>query len=131
LAFDISTPHALPSGTVSFQIVDWLLQPVVHLMFFGTDNAFCREAGTYRLTCEIPHLRLYLGRYAVTAHLSEAYGTWVHYQTVEAVCPFEVVMHGHDREWPWQEGACRYVEDGHWELTCVPRSTADLVSVLN
>jgi hypothetical protein len=59
---------------------------------------------------------LYLGRYAVRTHLSEGYGG-AHFETLDAVCPFEVVMHGHEREWPWQEGACRYLEEGKWELT--------------
>jgi lipopolysaccharide transport system ATP-binding protein len=115
VAFEITTPRALPTPVLHFQIVDSLLQPVVHLMFLGgQDGGFCRAPGTYRVVCEIPRLRLYLGRYTVTTHLEEAYGTWVHYQTLEGLCNFEVVMYGHDREWPWQEGRCRYVEEGRW-----------------
>jgi lipopolysaccharide transport system ATP-binding protein len=115
VVIEVTTPKPLPSAVLHFQIVDSMLQPVVHQMFLdGERLGFCRAAGTYRLVCEIPNLRLYLGRYSVTTHLEEAYGTWVHYQTLEGMCPFEVVMHGHDREWPWQEGRCKYVEEGSW-----------------
>ena len=116
MVFEVTTPVQIPSATFSFQLVDSLLQPVAHLWIFDSDIPFCREPGTYRLTCEIPRLRLYLGRYAVRTHLSEGYGG-AHFQTIEAVCPFEVVMHGHEREWPWQEGACHYLEEGRWNIT--------------
>ena len=115
LTFEVTTPCPIRSATFSFQIVDALMQPVVHMWVFDTDQPFCRAPGVYRLTCDIPQLRLYLGRYGVTAHLSEGYGG-VHFQTVENVCPFDVVMHGHQREWPWQEGACRYLEEGCWRV---------------
>jgi lipopolysaccharide transport system ATP-binding protein len=115
LTFDLHTPRLIRSATFSFQIVDALRQPIVHMWLFDSQRPFCRSAGTYRLTCEIPRLRLYLGRYAVTTHLSEGYGGR-YFHNLEAVCPFDVVMHGHEREWPWQEGACRYLEDGRWDV---------------
>jgi lipopolysaccharide transport system ATP-binding protein len=114
---EVTTPTALPSPVLHFQIVDALLQPVVHLMLLDANrDEFGRAPGVYRVVCEIPRLRLYLGRYTITTHLEEAYGTWVHYQTLEGLCPFEVVMYGFEREWPWQEGRCRYLEDGEWSV---------------
>jgi lipopolysaccharide transport system ATP-binding protein len=115
LTFDVTTPFAIRSATFSFQIVDSMLAPVVHVTVCDHDRPFCRGPGTYRLKCEIPRLRLYLGRYAITAHLAEGQ-RGRHFQTVEAVCPFEVVMHGHDRGWEWQEGTCKYLEDSVWEV---------------
>ena len=123
LRFEVTTPVAIRSATFAFQIVDSMMQPVVHLWLFDSDRPFCRAPGVYRLTCEIPRLRLYLGRYAVTTHLSEGYGG-VHFQTIEGLCPFQVVMHGHEREWPWQEGACRYLEDGCWTVETPGRLSA-------
>ena len=119
LTFDVTTPVAIRSATFSFQIVDSMLEPVVHLVVSDSDRPFCRAAGTYQLRCEIPRLRLYLGRYSVTAHLAEGRGGR-HFQTVEAVCPFEVVMHGHERGWAWQEGICKYLEDCVWEVVSDP-----------
>jgi lipopolysaccharide transport system ATP-binding protein len=112
---EITTPAAIRSATFSFNIVDAYMQPVVHMWVFDSQQPLCRAAGVYRLVCEIPRLRLYLGRYAITTHLSEGYGGR-HFETIESICPFDVVMHGHNREWPWQEGACRYLEEGTWEI---------------
>jgi len=123
LRFDLTTPVAIRSATFAFQIVDSMLQPVAHLWVFDSDVPFCRAPGTYQLACDIPHLRLYLGRYAITTHLSEGYGG-VHFQTLEGLCPFQVVMHGYEREWPWQEGACRYLEDGYWTVAATDRLPA-------
>lgn len=119
LVFDVTTPTAIRSATFSLQIVDSLLQPIVHLWLFDSERPLCRTPGTHRLICEIPRLRLYLGRYAITTHLGEGRGG-AHFQTLEAVCPFEVVMHGHERDWPWQEGACRYLEEGRWDVIARP-----------
>jgi len=116
---DVATPVAIRSATVSFKIVDSYMQPVVHMWVFDSDVPFARSPGTFRLTCEIPRLRLYMGRYSITTHLSEGYGG-AHFETLESICPFEVVMHGHTREWPWQEGACRYLEDGRWAVSAEP-----------
>ena len=123
LKFDVTTPVPIRSATFSFHICDPILRDVVHIMLFDTDRPFCRSAGTYRLTCEIPELRLYMGRYLVKAHLSEPYGG-AHFGSVEGVCPFEVVMHGHPREWPWQDGACMYREDGRWDVQDVSLAPA-------
>jgi lipopolysaccharide transport system ATP-binding protein len=114
--FDVTVPVPMPAGVISFQIVDSRLQPVVQMWVFDAEQPFLRQAGTYRLTCEIPRLRLYLGRYTTTAHLSDGFRGG-YFQTIEGVCPFEVVMHGHERDWPWEEGTCQYLEEGTWHVT--------------
>ena len=114
--FHVTTPVRIRAAAFSFQILDSLMQPVMHMWIFDSEKPFGRAPGTYRLTCHIPRLRLYMGRYSVTAHLSDGYPGSFH-DGVEGVCPFEVVMHGHEREWPWQEGACHYLEEGSWEVT--------------
>ena len=84
LRFELTTPVAIPSATLSFQIVDPMLQPVADLWVIDSDRPFCREPRTYHLTCEIPCLPLYLGRYAITAHLSGGYGG-VHFPRSKSV----------------------------------------------
>ena len=113
--FELTTPRPLRAASFSFQIVDPMMQPVVHFWVFDSDMPFCRAAGAYRLVCEVPILRLYLGRYSITTHLAEGEGG-THFQTLEGICPFEVVMFGNDRDWRWQEGACRYLEEGAWTV---------------
>ena len=115
ITFDITTPRPLRAAAFSFQLVDSLMQPVVHLGVFES-STLCRTAGTYRLSCTIPNLRLYLGQYTVTTHLAETEGG-VHFQTLEGLCPFEVVMFGKNQGWSWQEGVCRYLEEGKWTVS--------------
>lgn len=114
--FEVTTPAAVSSAIFSFQVMDALMRPVIHMWVFDSEEPFCRTAGTYRLVCEIPYLRLYLGRYSVTAHISEGHRGG-YYQTLEGLCPFEVVMHGIDRPWPWEEGTCQYLEEGRWDVS--------------
>jgi lipopolysaccharide transport system ATP-binding protein len=123
VTIDVTTPEPIRSATLCFYFVDPLLKAIAQFMVFDTERPFCRAAGTYRLTCEIPRLRLYLGRYAISVHLSEGYGGR-HIQSVEGVCAFEMVMHGHEREWPWQDGACYYLEDAQWRVAPVAGAPA-------
>lgn len=74
----------------------------------------CREPGVYQLVCRIPKTRLYLGNYTITLYLTEPPGGRV-LQILEGICPFEVVMHGHYREYSWEPGTCAYLEDCKWE----------------
>jgi lipopolysaccharide transport system ATP-binding protein len=114
-AFDLSIPHVVRSASFSFQIMDSMKQPIVHLWLLDSEKPWCHGPGTYRLICTVPNLRLYLGRYSITTHLSEG-EMGSHFQTLDGVCPFEVVMFGNDRGWRWQEGACKYLEEGSWTV---------------
>jgi lipopolysaccharide transport system ATP-binding protein len=78
----------------------------------------CREAGVYELVCRIPQVRLYMGHYNLTIHFSERAGGR-NFQTIEGVCPFEVVMYGHYREFEWLPGACTYLEECDWQINTV------------
>jgi lipopolysaccharide transport system ATP-binding protein len=131
LRFDVNVPSPLRSGVFSFQIHNEMMQPIVHMWLFDAERPFCRAAGRHTLVCDIPRLRLYLGRYTVTAHISDGYRGG-YFQTVESVCPFEVVMHGHERDWPWEEGTCQYLEEGRWDvlpLSAAPAEGAVVASV--
>jgi lipopolysaccharide transport system ATP-binding protein len=111
--FEVSTPHPIKFAAFSLQIVDHLMQPVAQLWTVDSENPLCRTSGSYRLVCEIPRLRLYLGNYSIRANLLEGEFP-IH--AIEGVCPFEVVMYGQSREWRWIEGACRYVEEADWQV---------------
>jgi lipopolysaccharide transport system ATP-binding protein len=75
----------------------------------------CRTPGTYRLLCTIPKLRLYQGHYNLRVTFKE-YAGGREFETLDGICPFEVVMYGREREGGWHEGACAYLEDGSWEV---------------
>jgi len=111
--FEVYCPYPIRSGVFSFQIVDSFAQPVVHAWIFDSERPIFRSPGYHRLTCEIPRLRLYMGRYSLKTHLSESQGGQ-HYQTLEGLCLFEVVMFYHHRDWVWQPGACKYLAEAMW-----------------
>lgn len=113
--FDLNIPHRLNSVAFSFQLADSMMQPVLHFGLFDSDVSMCRTPGSYRLVCDIPNLRLYKGRYSITTHVSEAEGG-IHFQTLEGLCPLDVVMFGKNRGWSWKEGTCKYIEDSVWTV---------------
>jgi lipopolysaccharide transport system ATP-binding protein len=111
----ISTPVPVRGAWLSFQIINELQQPFVHLWTSNSERPMCREPGVYQLVCRIPKARLYLGRYTLRLYLSEPPGG-CHFQTIENICPFEVVMHGHYREYRWEPRTCAYIEDCKWQV---------------
>jgi lipopolysaccharide transport system ATP-binding protein len=112
--FRISTPVPVRNAWLSFQIVNGLRQPFVHLWTSDSESPLCREPGVYQLVCRIPKSRLYLGKYTLTVYLTGPPGGHL-FQILEGICPFEIVMHGHYREYAWEPGSCAYVEDCIWE----------------
>ena len=71
------------------------------------EQVLCRRPGVYRLICDIPQLRLYMGHYTLSTYLSEGKGGRA-IQQLAQICPFEVVMPRQRPEWPWQEGTSAY-----------------------
>ena len=113
--FEIGTPVPIGGASLSFQACDSLQQPVLHLWTFDSERPMCREPGTFQLVCRIPKARLYMGRYTLTVHFSERAGGRK-FQTLEGICPFEVVLYGWHREFEWRPGACAYLEDCDWRV---------------
>ena len=115
IRFQVETPRAVRGLCLSFQVLNSLQQPVLHLWSFDSERRVCRSPGVFELVCRVPKLRLYMGKYSIRFYLSEPPGGEM-FEVVEGVCPFEVVMHGHYREYEWQEGACSYIEDVEWQV---------------
>ena len=113
VTFEMSTPHPIRFAGLSFQILDSHMQSVAQFWVVDSENPLARNAGVYRLVCNIPDLKLYLGHYSIKASILEGEFP-IH--VVEGACPFEVVMFGHNRDWRWLEGACRYIEDFQWQV---------------
>jgi lipopolysaccharide transport system ATP-binding protein len=112
---ELTTPAPIRGACVSFQVINAMQQAFVHLWSFDSERPMCREAGVYHLVCRIPKTRLYLGNYTLTVFFSEPPGGH-QFEKLEGICPFEVVMYGQYREFPWQPGTCAYLEDCHWEV---------------
>ncbi len=115
LRFLISTPVVVSSASLSFQICDNLGRPINHIWTFDSERPMCRTPGVYELLSVVPRCRLYLGKYTLTVHFGEGPGGRK-FETIENVCPFEIVMHRISREFPWRPGTCAYVEDFEWAI---------------
>lgn len=113
--FQISTPIKINNAALSFQIYDSIQQPVVHLLILDSELPMCRESGLFELICKIPKLRLYIGRYTINVHFAEGVGG-KKFQTIENICPFEVVVYGRSRDYYWSPGNAKYVEEADWKV---------------
>ena len=110
--FEVAFEQKPKTGFISFVVIDEELRPIMHLWFSDSEQQWSR-AGKVLLRCEIPKSRVYMGRYTLTTNLSDA-ATKEHFETVEGICPFEVVMDGIPREYKWMQGDCTYLEDAKW-----------------
>ena len=113
VTFVVDAPRPIDSAGLSFQFTDNYGRAILHLWAFESETPFGRTAGLHTLTCSIPHCRLYLGHYRMVVHLSEG-PLGKHFETIHDVCPFEIVMHGMTRDFPWVAGTCTYIEDCRW-----------------
>jgi hypothetical protein len=80
-----------------------------------------RKPGLHRLECCLPSPRLYMGQYTITTYLADSRSKSMT-ESVEAICPFQLVMHGKHREWAWQESSCKYLEDWSWQIEQTEKS---------
>jgi len=115
LRFKVRLAAGMSRFFLSFQICDVSNKPLTHLWVASDELADAAHEGTASLVCTIPNPRLYMGRYFVTAHLSEGHGK-PHIETLESACSFEVSMHERSREYAWRANDCVYLEEGHWSV---------------
>ena len=112
---EIYAPDAIPNAAISFQIMTSAHQPVVHVLNLDREIPMLRMAGTHKLRCVFPKIRLYPGFY----HLNFFFGASEPRRKFEAphqICPFEVAVLDEIREFYWYPNNALYVEDVEW--TC-------------
>ncbi|MCC7044025.1 MAG: ABC transporter ATP-binding protein [Acidobacteria bacterium] len=112
---DVDLPIA--SNGTRFEIVacDERGRKVLHLWRYDLpDSPFLRLPGRYRITCAIPVLHLYAGRYTLLIHLAERSGGRLFVQ-LDSLCPFQVIMpQPRDGGWGTDEGV--YIESADWQV---------------
>jgi len=114
--FDLEVTEPAEGLCFSFQVVNQAYDPVCHFWLFEPGRPYTRRAGLYRLRCEVPKLRLYMGRYTLTTWLSDR-STGRVVENLSAVCEFEVSMDWAPRErYDWKPGDCVYVEEFGWDV---------------
>lgn len=110
---EVNTPRPLRDASMSVQACNDYEQAVMWAVHADSEGPWAREAGTYRLHCVVPHLRLYRGYYNLRLDLG-ASGKHVHH--LEGLCPFQVVMWGQDHSYNWPARAAAYTEDSAWQV---------------
>lgn len=115
LSFEIQTPRPINGAALSFQVMNSHQNPIIHILALDSEHSFCRTEGRHRISCVIPKLRLYIGRYSLTVHFAEK-NQRQKFETIEGICPFEVVPFGQMRDYYWRPGTSAYIEDYSWEV---------------
>ncbi|MDY0148517.1 MAG: Wzt carbohydrate-binding domain-containing protein, partial [Kiritimatiellia bacterium] len=94
---------------IGVQIVDGLDRPINHFWLY---DQVCAP-GLHRFECTVPKSRLYMGRYSLVLWLGDRRGNTM-FENIRNICPFEVSLHSHLREYAFQAGECSYLEDFSW-----------------
>ena len=98
----------------SFQVVDDLDRPVCHFWLLEQDLPFRSRRGDFRVRCEVPRFRLYMGTYTLTTWIGDRRGQAT-IDNMKNICMFEVNMDTNRRdEYDWSPGTCVYLEDAQW-----------------
>ena len=115
IEFEIITNEKLTGAAISFQIVDNDGIPITHVLNLDNETPFCREKGKYNLTCSFPELKLYPGNYSLVVYFAEL-SSKRHFETLENICPFEVVVLNELRDYYWIPNHARYIEEYAWTV---------------
>jgi lipopolysaccharide transport system ATP-binding protein len=115
--FEFQFSKRIKNGAFSFQIIDESARPIGHLWLLDAEKPWTRE-GRVKLRCVLPAPKLYMGRYALVTHLSDRSAN-EKFESLDWICPFEIVMDGIYREYEWVEGTCTYLEEHEWEVATI------------
>jgi ABC-type polysaccharide/polyol phosphate transport system ATPase subunit len=114
LEFLIRVQQPQPMLCFSVQILNHAAAPICDLWLLDRCEDFRKGPGLYRIRCEVPRLRLYLGMYTLTTWLHERRSQTL-IENLEGISPFEVIMGDYQRpHYPWYAGAAAYLEDFTW-----------------
>ena len=109
----IETNEAVPNSALSFQVMSVAQQPILHVLNLDSELPMLRKAGVHHLVCRFPRLRLYPGNYRLNFYLG-ASNPRRKYAAPTGVCPFEVTVLDHVRDFYWYPDHATYVEDVEW-----------------
>jgi lipopolysaccharide transport system ATP-binding protein len=113
--FRFHYPFPVPKAHMSFQIVNQYQNPVLLLCAYDYDFSICKGVGVTEVRCDIAQLDLNVGRYHLKIYLSEPPGG-EHYDTVDHVCPFDVVVLDRTTRFGWRPDVCTYLKTGDWSV---------------
>jgi lipopolysaccharide transport system ATP-binding protein len=112
--FELALNDARDSLCFSFQVIDPFDRPVGYFWILDQCAVFRSRPGVYRVTCNVPRFRLYMGTYTLRTYLADRRADEM-LEVLEGISRFEVTMRGIAREqYDWQPGAAAYLEDCQW-----------------
>ncbi|MDJ1491950.1 polysaccharide ABC transporter ATP-binding protein [Cytophagaceae bacterium DM2B3-1] len=107
--------QSIKKTCITFRVFDNRGIACLDFSYFDNEQ-LCSNAGFHHLECVFPNLKLFMGKYTITAYFAEPPGG-AYFQTIENICPFEVVMYGTSRgDWEWQPYNTIYMEDYSWQI---------------
>ena len=112
--FDVAFDFQPKAGGFSFQVVDEDMRPIIHLWLFDSDRQWARD-GKVSLRCAVPEPLIAVGRYSLVTWVSDR-STMEVFESLNGICPFEVVMDGIPRDYEWRAGDCTYIEKAEWDV---------------
>ena len=116
IRFLIRHDRPIPKACFSFQILNQMHQPVIHAFAYHPSINFAAFPGESILICRFPTLRLNVGHFELRTFLSEPPGGAL-YETLDSICPFEVIRVDKTVQWGWRPEACAYHEEFSWKVS--------------
>jgi lipopolysaccharide transport system ATP-binding protein len=110
ILFEIYMPMVLTDMALSFQIKDLTNRNIIHSWIFDREQPILRKKGMNIVKSVFPTINLYMGKYNLSVHFAQ-FGNPNKFATVLDICPFEVVLYGKQRDYPWSNDACVYFEN--------------------
>jgi len=110
----LHTPRPIEGTCLTVQVFDSDQVNYVHLWIEDARLPMCRQPGFHLLKCIIPQFHLFMGNYRLRVFFAEPPGGEL-FQTLEGICPFEVITRDNSRLFPWQPKECAYIEKYRWE----------------
>jgi lipopolysaccharide transport system ATP-binding protein len=111
----VSVPKNIRSAWFVMQISDLKDRNFIHVWLNNSEKSIFDLPGTYQIKCTLPKCRLFMGKYICNFFVSEPPGGET-YEVLKNVCPFEIVMFNHPREFVWRKDECVYLEDNIWDI---------------
>ena len=115
IKFFVRHPELLSRGCFSFQIVNQFQQPVIHAWALYPKVRIAIGQGETVLVCKFPSLRLNVGRFYLSTHLTEPPGG-EDYEQLDGICPFEVVRTDETMLWGWHPKLVLTTSNGNGPL---------------
>jgi lipopolysaccharide transport system ATP-binding protein len=113
ILINVVASRPVKQACLSVQIFDSELVNQVHVWNYNIN--LDQKSGNYTIKCLIPRFRLYMGNYRLRLFFTEPPGG-ENFQTLDGICPFEVIMRDTARLFQWWPKECAYLEECQWDI---------------